>query len=211
MRSLFGTEPSRFGWLLVIVLLVLGASPSLASGRSAKRKGAPSITFWFLGWDAGTPIFNKMTSWDPEGREREQLFRMRDGKLLPVRPNALAKRIESLSQGTTESDPSPLRLVNLDEAKVEAMEDVVRQGDGSWPKLKPAKVRLEIHFKEKSGKDRILWQGTRAVRVYGDEGGPTVSLPRIGQDSISPDGKTAVVVLVVNDTSEPLLLRLDGQ
>jgi hypothetical protein len=195
----------------VIVVLVLGASPSPASGRPAKSKGPPRTTFWFLGWDAGTPIFNKITSWEPEGDEREELFRMRDGKLLPVNPKGLAKPIESLSEGTSESDPSPLQLVNLDEAKVEAMEDVVRQARGGWPKLKPAKVRLAIHFKEKSGKDRILWQGTRAVRVYGDEGGLTVSLPRIGQDSISPDGKTAVVVLVVNDTSEPLLLRLDGQ
>jgi hypothetical protein len=210
-RSLLCAKSSRVGRLFVIVLLVLGGSPSLASGRSAKRKGTPSSDVWFVGWDEGTPIFNKTTTWGAEGDEKEEIVRMRDGKLLPVHPKALSKPIESLPQGRTDDDSFPLQLVNLDRAKVEAIHNVILKGDGSWPKVKPVKARLEIHFKGKSGKDQILWRGTRTVRVYGDEGGPTVTPPGFRQASISPDGKRVAINLETNDTSEPLLLRLDDQ
>jgi hypothetical protein len=203
---------------LSILLFAPVGSPSLAGDRSEGRRGTPSSSISFLGWDAGTPIFEKVTTWDLGGGEKDEYFRMREGKRVPVRPKALGRPIESLPQGTTLTigDPSPLRLVNLDEAKIQILVDAtLRFADGKWPKNKPfpsAAVRLAIRFKAGGGKDQILWEGTRTVRVYADqEAGPTVQGPQIRQASIAPDGKTAAVVLVVNDTWEPLSLRLDGQ
>jgi len=142
---------------------------------------------------------------------------MRDGKRIPVRLKALATPIESLPQGTLldSGEPFPMRLVDLDEAKIQVLTDAVQRfEEDKWPRDKPwpsVKVRLEIHFQNKGSKDKILWRGTRTVRVVGEEGGPAAHDPEIRRASISPDGKSAAVVLVVADTWEPLFLRLDGK
>jgi hypothetical protein len=203
--------------LPAIILLAAIGSAALAGDRLDRIKGTSSSSVSFLGWDAGTPIFEKVTTGDLGG-EKDEYFRMHEGKRVHVGGKALPTHLESLPQGTvlTIGSPFPLRLVNLDEAKIQPLVDAVLQfQDGKWPEKKPfpsAAVRLAIHFKGKDGKEQILWRGTRTVRVYADgEAGPTAGFAQIRQASISPDGKSAAVVLVVNDSWEPLLLPLQDR